>query len=46
MSSRVNRIYFCRHCGTEVEFLQDGGGHVHCCGEEMVIKKEGSNGEE
>ncbi|MCX6795368.1 MAG: desulfoferrodoxin [Candidatus Falkowbacteria bacterium] len=46
MSDRVKRIYFCRHCGSELEFLKDGGGHIFCCGEEMIIKKPGSNSEE
>jgi len=46
MSSRVNRTYFCRICGNEVEFKKDGGGKLICCGEEMQIKKEGEMAEE
>lgn len=46
MSDRVDKIYFCRHCGNEVQFVKDGGGKIICCGEEMQIKKEGFHGEE
>jgi len=46
MSSRVDKIYFCRICGNEVKFEKDGGGKLICCGEEMQIKKEWVNEEE
>jgi len=40
MSNRLNQVYFCRICGNEVKFVNDGGGKLICCGEEMQIKKE------
>jgi len=40
MSNRVDKTYFCRICGNEVKFVQDGGGKIICCGEEMQIKKD------
>jgi len=41
MSDRVNKNYYCRICGNEVKFIRDGSGKLICCGEEMIIKKEG-----
>ena len=46
MSSRVDKVYFCRICGNEVKFVCDGGSSIVCCGEEMQIKKSDYNGEE
>ncbi|MFA6995006.1 MAG: desulfoferrodoxin [Patescibacteria group bacterium] len=46
MANRVGKIYFCPICGNEVRFEKDGGGVLICCGQEMKIKKEGSDGEE
>jgi desulfoferrodoxin-like iron-binding protein len=46
MSSRVDKIYFCRVCGNEVKFVRDGGGKLVCCEKEMEIKKEGFSYEE
>ena len=43
MNARVGKIYFCRICGNEIEFIKDGGGAIICCGEEMQVKKEESS---
>jgi len=39
MSNREGKIYYCRDCGNEVEFVRDGGGQLICCGHPMEIKK-------
>jgi len=40
MSSRVGLIYFCRICGNEVKFVNDGGAQIVCCGQDMELKKD------
>lgn len=46
MSNRLDKVYYCSVCGNEVKFVKDGGGKLVCCGQEMLIQKEGNEGEE
>ena len=36
----INKIYKCELCGNIVELLNDGGGTLVCCGEDMVLMEE------
>ena len=30
------KFYFCEHCGNVIEFLNDSGVSVECCGQDMI----------
>lgn len=37
MATEVGEVYYCEICGNKVEVLENGGGDLVCCGEEMVL---------
>ncbi|MDR1492956.1 MAG: desulfoferrodoxin [Planctomycetaceae bacterium] len=36
----MSEIYACKHCGSVIELLSNGGGKLVCCGEPMTLQKE------
>jgi hypothetical protein len=38
VANNLGKRYTCEECGAEVLCTKPGGGAVHCCGQEMVIK--------
>lgn len=38
---KVGEVYRCEVCGNVVEVKKVGGGELVCCGQPMVLEKEG-----
>lgn len=39
--SKAGEIYKCEICGNVVEVKVSGGGELVCCGQPMILQKEG-----
>jgi desulfoferrodoxin-like iron-binding protein len=39
---KVGEVYRCEVCGNVVEVKKVGGGELVCCGQPMILEKEGA----
>jgi hypothetical protein len=39
MANQVGKRYVCKKCGVEVIVTRGGNGVLHCCGQQMELKK-------
>jgi len=39
--SKAGEVYKCEICGNVVEVKVSGGGELVCCGQPMILEKEG-----
>ncbi len=40
MTTKLDEIYVCKHCGNVMEMLSTGGAVPECCGEKMTLQIE------